>query len=67
MVNPGEYRENGRIRATIETLSARVSRKGRISVSTEKWENTGEYREKLESVPLLENCPDEFRKRIESV
>ena len=25
------------------------------------------YREKVESVPLLKNCPDEYLKRVESV
>ena len=37
-----------RIRASIEKVSRRVPEKGRICVSTEKWYNPGEYREKLE-------------------
>ena len=57
----------GRIRSTIEKLSGRVSEKGRISVSTGKWYNPGEYREKVVSVPLFKNCPDQFRKKVESV
>ena len=43
---PGE----GRIRATSEKLSGRVSEKGRIIVSTGKWLNPGKYREKVEFV-----------------
>ena len=31
-------------------MSRPVPEKGRISVSTEKWQNSGEYREKVESV-----------------
>ena len=63
----GRVSENGRIRASTKNLSGRVSEKGRMSVSTEKWYNLGEYREKVESVPLLKNCPNEFSKRVESV
>ena len=39
-----------RIRVSIEKLSRRVPEMGRICVSTEKWENPGEYREKVESL-----------------
>ena len=28
---------------------------------------SGEYREKVESVQLLKNCPNEFRKKVELV
>ena len=55
----------GRIRSTIEKLSGRVSEKGRISVSTGKWYNPGEYREKVELVRVLKNYKDEYRKRVE--
>ena len=36
-------------------------------MSIEKWWKPGQYREEVESMPLLKNCPDEFRKRVESV
>ena len=58
---------DGRLRATIEKLSGRVSEKGRISVSTRNLENPGEHREKVESVPLLKNCTDDYQKNVESV
>ena len=37
MVESGRVPRKDKIRATIEKLSGRVSEKGRISVSTEKW------------------------------
>ena len=46
MVESGRVPRKGRIRATIEKLSGRVSEKDRISESTRKWYNPGEYREK---------------------
>ena len=55
------------IRTSTEKLSGRVTEEGTISVSTEKWLNPGEYREKVESVPVPKNCPDEYRKRVQSV
>ena len=55
------------MRATFEKLYGRVLEKSRISVSTRNWWNLGEYREKVESMPLLKNCADEFRKRVERV
>ena len=67
MVESRQVPGKGRIHATIEKLSGRVSEKGRINESTRKWLNPGEYWEKVESVPLLKNCPDEFRKRVESM
>ena len=57
----------GRIRTSIKQLSGRVPKNGRISVSTGKLLNPGEYREKVESVRVSENCPDEYRKMVESV
>ena len=38
-----------------------------FKTSTEKLKNPGEYREKVESVRVLKNCPDEYRKMVESV
>ena len=67
MVASGRVPGKSRIRASTEKLSGQVYENGRISVSKGKWLNPGEYREKVEFVPLLKNCPDEFRKRVESV
>ena len=65
MVESGRVPRKGNIREIIEKLSGRVLEKGRISVSTRKWFNPGEYWEMVESVPLLKNCPDEFQKNVE--
>ena len=67
MVESGRVPGEGRLRATFEKLPGRVSEKDRISVSTRNLENPGEHQEKVESVPLLKNCTDEFRKRVESM
>ena len=67
MVECGRVRGKSRIRAIVEKLSRRVPEKGRICVSTEKWQNPGKYREKVESVRVSKNCPYEYRKRVESV
>ena len=67
MVESGRVPGKVRIRATIEKLSGRVSEKGRISVSTRNLENPSEHREKVESVPLLKNCTDDYQKNVESV
>ena len=67
MVEYGRVPRKGRICATIEKLSRRVSKNGKISVSTGKWYNRAKYREKVESVPRFKKYPDEFRKRVESV
>ena len=67
MVESGRVPGEGRLRATIEKLPGRVSEKGRISVSTRNLENPGEHREKVESVPLLKNCTDDYQKNVESV
>ena len=50
MVESGRKPGKGRICARIKKLSRRLLKKGRISVSTEKLKNPGEYREKVESV-----------------
>ena len=67
MVESGRVPREGRLRATIEKLSGRVSEKGRISVSTRNLENPGEHREKVESVSLLKNWTDDYQKRAELV
>ena len=50
MVESVQVPGKGRIHESIEKLSRRVPKNGRISVSTRIWSNQGEYREKLESV-----------------
>ena len=40
----------------------RVPKNSRISVSTEKWWNPGEYREKVESGRVPKNCPTCYKK-----
>ena len=67
MLNPGEYREKGGVRESTLKLSGRVPKNGRISVSTGKLLNPNEYREKVKSVRVPENCPDEYQKMEESV
>ena len=56
----------GRIRASVEKLYRGVSEKVRICVSTEKYQNPGQYREKVEFVRVSNNCPGEYRIRVES-
>ena len=67
MVESGRVPGKGRIRATNQKLAGRVSKNGRFGVSTRNWYNPGEYREKVDSVRVPKNCPDEYRKRLESV
>ena len=50
MVESGEVLEKGRIGASTENHSRRVPEKVKISVSTKKLWNLGEYWEKVESV-----------------
>ena len=75
-MNQCEYRNNvesrlvpakAGIRASTEKLSGRVRKNGRISVSTEKLLNPGEYRQKVESVRVPKNCLDQYEKMVESV
>ena len=67
LLNPGEYREKGGIRESTLKLSGRVPKNGRIGVSIGKLLNPGEYQENVESVRVPKNCPDEYRKTVESV
>ena len=66
MVESGRVLGKGRRRASIEKVSRLVSEKGRISVSTEKWLNPGEYWEMVEFVRVSKTCLGEYRKRVES-
>ena len=56
MAESGRVPGKRRIRASIEKLSRRVLENGRICVSTENWQNPGEYHEKVN--------PCEYRKRV---
>ena len=67
MVEFGRVPRKARIRPSIAQLFGRVPEQSPFRVRYEKWLNPGEYREKVESVTLLKSCPDEFRKRVESV
>ena len=67
MVESGREPGKGRIRASTEKLSGRVPKNARISVSTGKLKNPGQFREKVESVRVPKNCPDEYLKTLESV
>ena len=55
------------IRANTDKLSGPARKNGRISVTTEKLFNPGEYRQKMESVRVPKNCPDQYGKMVESV
>ena len=65
MVESGRVQGKGRIRANTKKLSGQVPKNGRISASTGKMYIPDEYREKVESVRLLKNSPDENRKIVE--
>ena len=67
MVESWRLPGKGRIRTSVEKLSRGVPEKGRLCVSTEKWYNMGEYREKVESVRVSKTFPDEYQKRVESM
>ena len=67
ILESGPVQGKGRIRASTDKVSGRVSKEGTICVSIEKWYNQVEYREKLESVLIPKKCPDEYRKRVQSV
>ena len=67
MVESGRLLEKDRIDASNEILSRRVPEKGRMSVSTENWYNSGNYSEKVESVRVPRNFPDEYLKMVESL
>ena len=56
-----------RIRTSTEKLSGRVPERGRISGSTEKRRNSGEKLEKVESVRVSKNYPDDYPKMVESL
>ena len=59
MASSGSVPGKGGIRASVEKLSRGVPEKCRICVSTEKWQNRAQYHEKVESVRVSKNCPEE--------
>ena len=59
MVESGRVSGKGRIRSSTQKLLVLVARNGIITVITEKWQNPGEYQEKVEAVPVPKNCPYE--------
>ena len=67
MVESAREPGKGGMRVRIEKLSRRVSKKGRICVSTEKWQNPDQYPEKVESMRVSKNYPGQCQKRVESV
>ena len=67
MASSGSVPGKGRICARVKKLSRRVPENGRISVNTEKWHNSGQYREKVESVRVSKNSLEEYGKRVESL
>ena len=50
MVESGGVPGKGKIRTSVDKLSQGVPKKGRINVSTEKWQDQGQYWEKVESL-----------------
>ena len=58
MVESGPVPGKGRIPANTEKLFERIVEKGRNSVSTEKLQNPGQYREKVASVRGTKNYPN---------
>ena len=67
ILESGPVQGKGRIRASTDKVSGRVSKEGTISVSAAKWYNPVQYREKLESVRVPKKCSDEYRKRVQSM
>ena len=46
---------SSRIRASTEELIGQVSKKGRIRVKTDKWENPEDYLDQVESLSVPKN------------
>ena len=65
MASSGSDSGKGGTRASVEKHSRGVPEKGRIYVSTEKWQSRAKYHEKVESVRVSKNCPGDYRKMIE--
>ena len=67
IVESGRIPAKDGIRASTEKLSEPIRKNYRISVSTDKLLNPGDYWQKLESVRVLKSCPDQFEKMVEPV
>ena len=50
-----------------KNLFGLVEKNSRISVSARKLLNPSDYPQKVESVRVLKNCPDQYAKMVESV
>ena len=55
MAESGGLSGSGRIRVSIEKQISQVSKKGRIYVKTDKWENPEDYRDQEESLSVPKN------------
>ena len=66
MAESGGLSGSGRIRATTEKLTGRVSEKRKIRVKTDKWQNLGDYWDQVESVRVPKNRPIGYGKKLES-
>ena len=67
MLEFGRVLGKGGIRASTEKLPGPVRKNGRISVSARKLLNLGDYQQKVESVRVPKNCPDQYGKMVESL
>ena len=67
MVESVRGARKGKIPVSIEKLVGLVPEKGPINVSTEKWQNPGEYQEKVEFVRVSKNNSGKYRKRVQSM
>ena len=63
MAESGWVPVKSRIRASIEELFRWLPEKCAMSVSTEKWSNPCEYREKEESLRVSKNYSGEYREK----
>ena len=66
MIESGRVPGKGRIRASTEKLFEPVPKNGIIRVSTGKWKDLGENRDKVEFVRLQKKCSNQYRKMVES-
>ena len=66
MAESGPLPGSGRICASTEKLTGWVSKKGRIRVNTNKWQNPRHYRDLVKSMRVPKNWPVRYWKRAES-
>ena len=65
MIESGRVPGKGRIHASTEKLSEQIPNNGRFTISTGKWKDSGQNRDKAESVRVPKICPNEYRKMEE--